>query len=288
MSAAAKAVADILRAPFSAADLEWKVQSAGVKQGGEIWALLAPYIDARACVRRLDEAVGMGGWDIEYRPVELGGKAGFLARLTLRLDDGTVIIREDGAEITAGVADAAIKGGVSGALKRVCATVGIGASLYQMDAAWAIVSDRGQYRGQAKTKGPDGRDQRVTFNYDIPPMAIAQATGGRYQSTRHEVGGGRTPSQDRPAAAPQATAPAPAADGVQWPTKCGGCGGKLWDNRGDQTPNMKCKGSGQKGDKGCGWKFTPAAAAPDQSPIGPAGDDVPRDESDRDNQAVGA
>lgn len=230
-----------LAAPFTGSDLEWKVQSCGVKQDGEIWALIIPYISARACAQRLDEVFGIDGWQVEYRPIDLGKRlarskqdpksviekpvTGVVATLRVRVRDGEWVTREDASEPT----DVEpLKGGISGAFKRVCAVLGIGRYLYSAKPVWATINERGAHRCyDAKTK--------TSFRWDVPPVALAELEG------RHSGNG-----------APPAPPPKPKpGEPVEAVPPCPSCGGKMRDQRRSKTkatqPDYVCTAINCKG-----------------------------------------
>lgn len=161
-----------LREPFDPKDIEWRLQSCGEK-GGKFWAKVLAYITARAVMDRLDEVLGVDGWQVTYKA---GPAGGVMAELSIRVpkaDGGTEwITKSDGADTT----DVeAVKGGYSAALKRVAVTVGIGRYLYDLEEGWANVHEKGAYFGQTKDK--------QTFRWDPPtlpewarPKAKATAT----------------------------------------------------------------------------------------------------------------
>ena len=53
----------ILTQPLSCEEIEWKIIAA---KNGQ--TTLAPYIDARAVLSRLDRAFGPFGWQVRYTP----------------------------------------------------------------------------------------------------------------------------------------------------------------------------------------------------------------------------
>ena len=148
-----------LREPFAAEDIEWRLQQAGEKNG-RIWAKALAYVTARAVMNRLDEVLGVDGWQITYEP---GPAGGVMAKLSIRVPrpDGSYewIVKSDGADTT----DVeAVKGGYSSALKRVAVTVGIGRYLYDLEEGWARVHDGGKHFGKTK----DG----TAFRWDPPDL----------------------------------------------------------------------------------------------------------------------
>ena len=113
--------------PFKDDEIEWRVQRCG-KKGDKLWAQLVPYVTARAIFERLDKVAGPGRWQTDITPIN----EGFLCRMGVL--DEEWIWRTDGAPTTD---IEALKGGISGAIKRVAVQFGMGAYLYAMDAVWA-------------------------------------------------------------------------------------------------------------------------------------------------------
>lgn len=122
-----------LQAVFTQEELEFKVQASG-KNGDSLWVLVATYVQARAIQERLDSCFGFDGWSVAYRETP----SGVICRLKV-FYEGREIIKEDGAELTGKIGDAnALKGGCSGALKRVASSgLGIGRYLYTLPKMYA-------------------------------------------------------------------------------------------------------------------------------------------------------
>ena len=114
---------EILTAPLTASEIEWKIVSA--KNGSTV---IAPYIDARAVMARLDRAFGPFGWQVRYTPAQIGSEHGVIAAILIRdPETGEWIEKQDGS----GATDMEpFKGGISGALKRAAVAWGIGRELY--------------------------------------------------------------------------------------------------------------------------------------------------------------
>ena len=55
-----------LRQPFRNEDIEWRIQSSGVKDN-RAWAKVLAYVQARAIQERLDEVFGILGWQVRYK-----------------------------------------------------------------------------------------------------------------------------------------------------------------------------------------------------------------------------
>lgn len=120
-----------LSAPFSAKDIEWKpgATKKNKEQGNKVEAALAmPYIDSRAIMDRLDEAVGPENWEDRYTLADKG----VMCELRIRID-GEWISKADGAPYS----DVEpFKGSISGALKRAAVKWGLGRYLYQVQPRW--------------------------------------------------------------------------------------------------------------------------------------------------------
>ena len=137
-----------LKEPFPASDIEWRLQSCGEKNG-KFWGKALAYITSRAVQDRLDEVCGPDGWQTSIRRE---GDA-YLCTLSIRVthEDGTTefISRTDGADATD---IEPIKGGISGAVKRVAVQFGIGRYLYNLKDSWANVCENGVLTGCTKEK----------------------------------------------------------------------------------------------------------------------------------------
>lgn len=154
-----------LAASFHPEDIEWRVQSSG-KNNGQIWARVFAYVTSRAIQDRLDEVLGIGGWQTDFRE---GPGGGVICRLSV-LIDGQWVCKEDGAENTD---IEKVKGGLSGAIKRAAVHVGIGRYLYKLDADYALISDKGAYRDKTK----DGTWFRWTPPA-LPSWAVPDGSSG--------------------------------------------------------------------------------------------------------------
>ncbi len=119
----AEAIARLTR-PLTAEEIEWKVIS--TKNGQ---TTIAPFIDARAVMARLDEAFGPFGWQVRYTPAQVGEEHGVIASIAIKNPEtGEWVEKQDGS----GATDMEpFKGGISGALKRAAVAWGIGRELYR-------------------------------------------------------------------------------------------------------------------------------------------------------------
>lgn len=127
--------APLLRRPFTAAAVKFKVQATWPKEN-PTGGLVVAYIDARLAVERLN-LVCPHLWIDEYQPIQ----GGLLCRLTI---DG--LTRHDIGE---GVGKALY----SDALKRAAVKFGVGVSLYAIPQSFIGVAD-GSAKAKRGAKGP--------------------------------------------------------------------------------------------------------------------------------------
>ncbi len=153
-----------LQAPFREEEYEWRVQQE-TKAGDKVLVLC--YVQARAIMDRLDEAVGPLDWEDSYQKGPDGGVA---CHLSIRdreavSGDGYIqwISKEDVAENTD---IEPVKGGVSGALKRAAVKWGIGRLLYKLQATWVPLQNKGQHYH----KCANGQHKGKYFYWDNPVL----------------------------------------------------------------------------------------------------------------------
>jgi hypothetical protein len=135
----------LLADPFEEHDIEWRVQQSGVTSKKKPWVMVIPYITNRAIQQRLDDVVGIDAWENIYQEAASG--KGYLCGLKVRFGDKW-ITKWDGSEYTP---IEALKGALSGAMKRTAVQYGIGRYLYSLDtefAACAPVESRFKASGE--------------------------------------------------------------------------------------------------------------------------------------------
>jgi len=176
-----------LKEPFASGDVEWRIQRSGVKNN-KVWAMCLAYITSRAVMDRLDDVAGAENWRNEFKE---GPHGGVLCGISIKLSDEWVT-KWDGADNTD---IEAVKGGLSGAMKRAAVLWGIGRYLYNLDAGFAIVSDSGKFRAQTKDK--------KSFKWSPPALPVwalpagSESSNGRTPETERNSGnGGSTPPSE--------------------------------------------------------------------------------------------
>jgi hypothetical protein len=119
-----------LKDSFPEKDIEWRLQSSGIKKSNEPWGLCVAYITARAIQDRLDEVCGPENWQNMFTT---GPDGGLLCGIGIRVGNDW-IWKWDGAENTK---IEPVKGGLSDATKRAAVQWGIGRYLYELEVTWA-------------------------------------------------------------------------------------------------------------------------------------------------------
>ena len=129
-----------LAALFAEDDIEWKP---GAVTRDATRGLAMAYISSRAVMDRLDVVAGPGNWRNEFRAAPEGGVlCGISILITRRGGSSEWVTKWDGAENTD---REAVKGGLSGAMKRAAVQWGIGRYLYRLPRTWVRLDERGRF-----------------------------------------------------------------------------------------------------------------------------------------------
>ena len=127
---------------FSKDQIQWRVQRQ-TRDGTS--ALVLAYVDARTVQDRLNELMGIDGW--QYKHISYGAKT--ICHLGLKFNNEW-IWRSDGAGDTNFEAD---KGAISDSLKRAAVHFGVGRHLYDLPSVFVKVQK--DQRGQIKINQED-------------------------------------------------------------------------------------------------------------------------------------
>ena len=137
---------EALKAPFSADDLEWRIERAGQKDGRR-WLMILPYVTNRAIQQRLDEAVGAQNWKNEFFEMKHSSEMGLMCGISIRCGNDW-LTKYDGAPERAKFA---IKSSFSDSMKRAAVMWGVGAYLYRLKSPhWGEIATKGRCSGSAK------------------------------------------------------------------------------------------------------------------------------------------
>lgn len=152
-----------LAAPFAAGVVKWKAQAV---KGNR--ALAVAYIDARDVEDRLNDVLGIDGWDDKYTPAPDGC---FLCELSLTIGERVVTRSDLGAPAECPDKGDKAKGAVSDALKRAAIKFGVGRYVYKLEPVWT------DYDPAAKklTKPPALPDWALPKPGDPKPEAVEPA-----------------------------------------------------------------------------------------------------------------
>ena len=176
-----------LQRPFEADDIEWRIGQCGETAKG-FWAKTLAYLTNRAIMNRLDEVFGFASWKNEFREMDIGGNAGVLCGLSVKVD-GEWITKWDGAQVSE---MEPFKGGIIDSQKRAAVQFGIGRYLYNLDATFVVCSSvkGNETNNYAKTK--DGK----TFFWatpSLPAWALPQKQTAIASKTRFLLASRRGP-----------------------------------------------------------------------------------------------
>jgi len=114
-----KQIAAALAAPFTGTDLKTRPGRGG---------MTFTYVDARSVAQRLDDVLGLAGWQFKTDPIDL--QRGVVKGILMILIDGVWLTHEDYGQQNSAQDDEPLKSAASDALRRCAAQIGVGRSLY--------------------------------------------------------------------------------------------------------------------------------------------------------------
>ena len=124
----AKQIHAALSARFPPGVVQWKPQAISGER-----ALAVAYIDCRAVQSRLDEVMGIAGWQEEMLPLEDGS---VMCRLSLKIEGEWITKCDCGSPSDNKDAGERRKAACSDALKRAAVKFGVGRYLYSLPKSW--------------------------------------------------------------------------------------------------------------------------------------------------------
>lgn len=155
-----KEIAAALAAPFDAKDLKTRPGRAG---------MTFTYADARAVAQRLDDVLGLTGWQFEVDVADLarGVVKGSLAIVV----EGKTVIHEDFGYPNSTSDDEPLKSAASDALRRCAAQIGVGRSLYSPEKGMQTPA-----RAQTPVRSPQiGKSEALSTPSDDDILAAKAA-----------------------------------------------------------------------------------------------------------------
>jgi hypothetical protein len=114
-----KQIAAALAAPFTGTDLKTRPGRGG---------MTFTYADARAVAQRLDDVLGLAGWQFEVKVADPAAKV--VHGTLVAVIDGVTTVRQDFGYPNSAQDDEPYKSAASDALRRCAAQIGVGRSLY--------------------------------------------------------------------------------------------------------------------------------------------------------------
>lgn len=167
--------------PFYPKDIEWRVQQCGISNN-KPWCMVLAYVTNRAIQQRLDEVCGKENWQNDYHPAPDGG---VMCSIKIKIN-GEWITKKDGAENTQ---IEAVKGGISGAMKRAGVQWGIGRYLYDLEEGFAKTSLE-KVDGWNRTRTKDGSyiwwETPILPDWALPREYILSLFGSEASSCKTE------------------------------------------------------------------------------------------------------
>ena len=127
----------VLAAPFANGDIEWRVS---VTTRDKDRGLAVPYVTNRAIQNRLDDTVGIDGWQNQFVPWK-EGKAQLCGISIYFGQQKLWLTKWDGADDSD---FESVKGGLSDSMKRAAVEWGIGRYLYGMTQIWVRIEQHGK------------------------------------------------------------------------------------------------------------------------------------------------
>ncbi len=128
-----KALLAQLKNPFDPKFLKWRV---GATNADKTKGIALAYLDAREVMKRLDEVMGVAGWQDRLTRADKG----FICELGLHIDGQWVWKSNAGEDTTM----SPLKGGASDAFKRAATLWGVGRYLYYLPAEWVEIKPQGK------------------------------------------------------------------------------------------------------------------------------------------------
>lgn len=154
-----KQIAQALAAPFEEKDLKHRPGRAG---------MTFTYADARAVAQRLDDVLGIEGWQFEVKVAD--GERNVVHGSLAVVIGGKTTIRQDFGYPNSSADDEPLKSAASDALRRCAAQIGVGRSLYSPEKAVQTPP-----RTAAPISGPQMRKPEAVQAYTDDDLLAAKA-----------------------------------------------------------------------------------------------------------------
>jgi hypothetical protein len=146
-----------LKQPFPANVLHWRLGATNKRKiDPPTKGIPLAYIDARDVMKRLDDVLGIEGWQCNYNE---SSSNIMICNLGIKIGDDW-IWKADGAGLTDVEGE---KGALSDSLKRAAVRHGIGRYLYYLKAQWVDLDQQGKFTIPALPKWATAEDKEPTI-----------------------------------------------------------------------------------------------------------------------------
>ena len=169
-----KQISAALAAPFEEKDLKHRPGRAG---------MTFTYADARAVAQRLDDVLGIEGWQFEVKVAD--PIRGVVHGSLVIVIDGKSTIRQDFGYPNSTQDDEPLKSAASDALRRCAAQVGVGRSLYSPEKGVPVPLGRVAPRSVAPTGIPEASTRLSADDQVMAAAAILFVAGASEDACSH-------------------------------------------------------------------------------------------------------
>ena len=166
MSQEVKTLMAALAAAFAPSEVKFKP---GAVSGTR--ALALPYVDSRVVQDRLDEVLGLDGWQDQYTPLPDGS---VVCELRCRIGGEWIVKTDVGGPSEQPDGGDRLKAAFSDALKRAAVKFGIGRYLYRLPAVWCDYDPQRKKFTRTPTLPPEAlpKAKALPKAPDLPPIDL--------------------------------------------------------------------------------------------------------------------
>src|SRR5262245_34984530 len=168
------AVAQALAAPFELTEVKFKPQTVSGNR-----ALAVPFVDARVIQDRLDDVLGVMGWQDSYECLPDGA---VVCRLRIRLGAEWITKEDVGGQSEQPDEGDRRKAAFSDALKRAAVKFGLGRYLYRLKPQWVDYDPQKRQFVRPPTLPASALPGAGTTEVDPAVVAVTEKKGGKGKS----------------------------------------------------------------------------------------------------------
>jgi hypothetical protein len=205
------AIAIALAAPFDAGEVRFKPQTVSGNR-----ALAVPFVDARVIQDRLDDVLGVMGWQDNYECLPEGS---VVCRLSIRLGSEWITKMDVGGQSEQPDEGDRRKAAFSDALKRAAVKFGIGRYLYRLKPQWVDFDpQKRQFVRRPSLPSPGAaKNANVEKKGEKAKMEVVAGVGQEARPSSTEGTGAGTGDMEKavPVSSPQAPARGMPANGPE-------------------------------------------------------------------------